>query len=43
MLTDYIAAEHTLDYLDYVDQFNHYSSDIDNEIDVSQILDSIQD
>ena len=43
MFVDIISVEETLGYLNYVDQFNHYSSNSDIEVDVSQILDSIQD
>lgn len=41
MLTDYINAEHTLDYLEYVDQFTSVYESDDIDIDVSQVLDSI--
>jgi len=41
MLTDYINAEHTLDYLDYVDQFTSVYEIEDIQVDISQVLDSI--
>jgi len=41
MLSDYINAEQTLDYLDYVDQFTSVYEVDDIEVDVSQLLDSI--
>ena len=41
MLTDYIAAEHTLDYLEYVDQFTCIYEVDEIEINISQVLDSI--
>ena len=41
MLSDYINAEQTLDYLDYVDQFTSVYEVEEITIDVSQLLDSI--
>lgn len=41
MLTDYINVGQTLDYLDYVDQFISVYEVEDLEVDVSQLLDSI--
>ena len=41
MLTDYISVGQTLDYLDYVDQFISVYEVEDLEVDVSQLLDSI--
>ena len=43
MFADYISVEQTLDYLDYVDEFTSVYEVEDYVIDVSQLLDSIQD
>ncbi len=41
MFSDYVSADQTLDYLDYVDEFTSVYQIEDLDIDVSQVLDSI--
>jgi|TARA_B110001469_G_scaffold29363_1_gene29916 hypothetical protein len=43
MFVDIISVEETLGYLNYVDQFTSVYESDDVEVDVSQLLDSIQD
>lgn len=43
MFVDIISVEETLGYLNYVDQFTSVYESDDVEVDVYQLLDSIQD
>jgi len=42
MFIDHVSADETLGYLEYVEQFT-CSYETESEVDVSQLLDSIQD
>ena len=43
MFSDYVSADQTLGYLEYVEQFTSTYEIEDIQVDVSQLLDSIQD
>lgn len=43
MFVDIVSASQTLGYLEYVDEFTSVYEIEESEVDISQLLDSIQD